>query len=883
MTLPAGARLGPYEIVAPLGAGGMGVVYKARDSRLDRLVALKTIIADAADSAEALRRFEREARAISSLSHPHICALYDVGSADGIEYLVMELLEGQTLAARITSGPLPIDAVFQIGVEIAEALAAAHARGIVHRDLKPGNVMLTSSGVKLLDFGLAKTIAHAAPGESNDASTAAVPAALTEQGTILGTAAYMAPEQIQGQAASARSDVFALGVVLHEMATGRRAFAGNTSMAVAAAILHQDPPPISSARSDLPPAFDRLVRACLVKDPAARWQTAHDAALELVGIAEDHRRPPSFQTVPRKRTSWLPWAVAVVSVVAAGVMWLRPERAGVPPAAAFDIQLVRPPGTTFFLYVEGLTFALSPDGSRLAFITRDQTGMTRIWIRSLAALDAKPVPGTEQARSLFWAPDGRSLAWFAAGVLKKLEPSSGIAVPLCTVEAGIGYVGTWSSTGQILFGSGEGDSILSVPDGGGAVSAAVKVDRAQKEIRLNFPWFLPDGRRFLYSARLEDGTNRLLIGDPGQSSHVLGTIDSNAQYVEPGSLVFVADGTLVMQRLDLAAAKLVGTPVPVVDSVNFFLSTGVAKFATSLAGTLVYQQQRDRDRLAWFDRSGKELGVVGTPGDYFALRLAGAGRLAMLTRALPATGTYDIWSLDLERGTETRLTQNDRTTEIAPLLMPDQRTLIYSGTMGGPPQLLQKDLDTGADVEVLPRGPRFREGYDVSPDGKLLVYSERSEAGEQLWMWPLTGTSPQVRVKAARSSAFDARFSPDGRYYTFSAVESGREEVYLASLGGANQQAVSAGGGSNARWSPGGREILYLSADSRVVSVPVRFSPAPQLGKPETLFVVNGKGWIDFDIAPDGKRLLAIVKDIAAAEEPLTAKLHAVGGSTTRR
>ena len=416
------------------------------------------------------------------------------------------------------------------------------------------------------------------------------------------------------------------------------------------------------------------------------------------------------------------------------------------------------------------------------------------------------------------------------------------------------------------------------------MSVAVKADRARKEIRLQFPWFLPDGRRFLYSARSEDGTNRLMLGAEGTPSTVIGAIDSNAQYVSSGSqLVFVTDGTLVAQRFDLDAGTLTGSPAPLVDSVNFFLSTGVAAFATSPDGTLVYQHQRDRERLAWVDRAGKELSVVGTPGAYYGLRLAAAGRLAMLTRALPATGTYDIWSLDLERGTETRLTPNDRTTEIAPLLLPDQRTLIYSGTLGGPPQLLRKNLDTGDVVELLPRSPRFREGYDLTPDGASLVYGEQSETGEQLWMLPLAGTSPPTPVRTSRSSAAEARFSPDGRYVTFTGSEAGRSEVYLAPVAGGTIQAVSAGGGYKARWRPDGREILYLTADAHVMSVPVRWSPSPVLGKPETLFVISGKGWVDFDVAPDGKALLAVVKDLAAAEEPLTAKLHAVTGLTTKK
>ena len=574
--------------------------------------------------------------------------------------------------------------------------------------------------------------------------------------------------------------------------------------------------------------------------------------------------------------------MAALSLAAAGFLWLRPERTGALTGGPFEIQIVRPPGTTFFRSVEGLSLALSPDGSRLAFIARGPTG-TQIWVRSLTALDAKPVPGTERASSVFWSPDGQSLAWFASGVLKKLDAASGIAVQLCTLKPDVGYAGTWSATGQILFAAIDGDSIQSVSDTGGAISTVVKADRARREVLLKFPWFLPGGERFLYLARLDDGTNRLMIGAQGRPSVELGPIDSNAQYVEPSSLVFVTEGTLVTQGVDLAAGRLVGAPAPVADSVSFFLSTGVAAFATASDGTLVYKPQRDRARLVKIDRTGKEIDVLGTPGDYYEVRLAANGRLAMLTRALPATGTYDIWSLDLDRGTETRVTQNDRGTEIAPLLMPDRRTLIYSGTLlGSAPQILRRNLDTGADVELLQRG-RFREAFDVTPNGTSLIYGERSDAGGQLWMWPLAGTSPPARLQASGSSAYEARLSPDGGYYTFSSSESGREEVYVAPLAGGSKQPVSVGGGSKARWSQNGGEILYLSADARVVSVPVRRSATLQLGKPESLFAVTGKGWIDFDVPPDGKWMLAAVRDIAAAEEPLTARLRGITNQMTKR
>jgi Tol biopolymer transport system component len=873
MSLNAGTRLGPYEIVAPLGAGGMGEVYKARDSRLDRTVAVKTLPASIAHSPEAQQRFEREAKAISRLSHPHICALFDVGNADGIEYLVMELLEGETLAARLAKGPLPMGQVLRYGTEIAEALAAAHRQGIIHRDLKPGNVMITPSGVKLLDFGLAKSVAPAVVGGAGEASTAALPTSLTEEGTFLGTAPYMSPEQIQGQLADARSDVFALGAVLYEMVTGRRAFAGTSSTAIAAAVLHQDPPSLSSLRSGVPPSLDRLVRTCLAKEASSRWQTAHDVALQLVGIEEDTRQPGAAATNVARRTAWLPWAVAIAAVVALGASWMYFGRGRAAPAVPVELQLVPPASGTYYFHVEATTFALSPDGSRLAFVAKDRAGEARIWIRSLAAVDAKSIAGTERAISVFWSPDGQSIAWFAAGDLKRLDLSSGIAVPLCKVSAGVGQQGTWSTTGQILFASIEGEAIHAVSSTGGVVSDVITPDSSKNERMVKFPWFLPDGRRFLYTLRLRDDTRRLMLGEAGKPSRVLLPVDSNVQFVEPGYVVFAKDGTLVAQRFDPAVGEVTGGPVPIADSVSFFLSTGTASFATS-SGTLVYQPQRNRDRIAWVDRSGKDLGAVGVPGDYLALRLASAGRAALLTRALPATGTFDIWSLDLERGTETRLTLDDRATEIAPVLLRSGRSLIFSATTaGGPPQLFRKNLDTGEDEAVLPLTPQFREAYDVTPDDRMLAYGERSESGSRLWVVPLDAPRTPSPLQPSPVTTSELRFSPDGRYYTFTAFESGKPDVYIAPLAGGGKQAVSAGGAVLARWNPAGGEILYLSSDARIVSVPVRLTPTLELGKPETLFTLKGKPWIDFDVAPDGKRLLAVVRDLVAEEQPLTARI----------
>jgi eukaryotic-like serine/threonine-protein kinase len=876
MSLAAGTRLGPYEVLTALGAGGMGEVYEARDSRLDRLVAVKVLSPAVAMSSEARERFDREARAISRLSHPHVCALFDVGREGETSYLVMELLDGETLKALLARGRLPMADVLRIGGEIAEALAAAAREGITHRDLKPGNVMLTRSGVKLLDFGLAKTIVAAAATTGADERPTA--AELTAPGMWLGTAPYMAPEQVDGRPVDGRSDVFALGAVLYEMATGQRAFAGDTNAAIASSILRVDPPRPSSLQPDVPAPFDRLVRECLAKDPDRRWQSAHDVGLQLAAIADPGAVPAAQSSTRRRVPALIAWAATVVAAaLIAGAVTMRFSRTPVTPPARFELQIGSPVGTTFTYNPETVLFAVSPDGRQLAFIAAGPGPDRRVWLRTLSSIDARPVPGTDGATAVFWSPDARSIGFVSGDTLKRLELGAPVAVPICKVSNRTFRYGTWGQGGQILFGTVEGVAIYGVSTNGGEPAVFVKPDQSRNEYRVSFPSFLPDGKRYLYLARLRDGRSALMLGENGGAARVVMPIESNAQYVEPGVLVFARGGALVGQSFDASTGTIAGEPFAIAESVRFFLSTAVAQFSTSPNGSLVLQSHTNRSRLAWLDRNGRELGTVGSTGDYLDVRIAPGGRSALASRTLPATGTYDIWSFDFERGTETRVTLDDTFTEIEGILVPAGDAMIFAAARGRAPRLMRRDLRTGRDEPLGDQGLGMQGADDVSPDGQRLAYEERTESGGfNLWTLPLSGAAAPALIRRSAFSETQLRFAPDGDHYTFTSDESGRAEVYVARLSAHGKTMVSNGGGSSARWNRDGREIVYLSADYRVMTVPVRTAPALVLGTPATLFAISNKPWTSFDLTSDAGRLLVVIPEVVANEQPLTAFLHVV-------
>jgi Tol biopolymer transport system component len=792
----------------------------------------------------------------------------------------MELLEGETLEQRLRKGPLPLEYTLRLGMEIADALDKAHRQGIVHRDLKPANVMVTTSGVKLLDFGPAKAATPLfATASATVVDTVAMPQQLTEQGTFAGTLQYMAPEQLEGRPAEPGSDIFALGAMLYEMATGKKAFTGSSPVALASAILHDEPPPLALSDHTLPFALGLLVRTCLAKDQEQRWQSAHDVGLQLRAIADkaDTEIPSTGASATAVWTRWAPWGVTAATLVAlAATASLRPAReaSSIPVSVRFSVP--PPSGGAFYESYENTGLAVSPDGSRLAFSAREASGARRVWLRPVSALEATAVASTDGATSLFWSPDGRSLAFFAGGKLRRIDLPGGTPVSICDVLGGIGFSGTWGADGQILFSSIEGESIFSVAASGGVPAAIMKVDRERGEARLTWPLFLPDGRRFFYLQRRRDGSGHLMIAETGQAPRDVMPLQSSAQYVDPGYLVFASEGALVGQRFDLSRGQVSGAPFSIADPVGYSFTTTVARFATSVSGTLVYQSHTDEARLLWFDRSGREVGSIGERGEYQGPRISPDEQRVVFSRA--RAGALDVWEADLVRHVETRLTFGASSEGTGPW-MPDGRTLFFGADVGAPPTIFRKNLTTGADESVLPASGTFQAPEDVSPDGKTLLYTQRGAGGGDIRMFALDGSRAQAGVVESPFDEENIRFSRDGRFISFDSNASGGREVYVAPYPptGATTR-VSTTGGAVARWSREGGELFFLSPDGRLMTVPIQTSPSLRIGTPVPLFEWSAKRpWFEFDVASAG-RFLAVVSGTRANEQPLTVVLNWTAG-----
>jgi serine/threonine protein kinase/Tol biopolymer transport system component len=859
-----GTLLGPFDIIAPLGAGGMGEVYRARDTRLNRTVALKVLPALKA-SREFRRRFDREARAIAGLNHPHICTLHDVRHEAGLDILVMEYCEGMTLAERLKRGALPVDQVVRYGTEIAAALDHAHRHGLTHRDLKPGNIMLTPAGAKLLDFGLAKL-------HERDATELAAPTGVTEAfdvtvaGTVVGTRQYMAPEQLEDKPVDERADTFAFGAVLYEMLTGRRAFEANSQIGLIAAILSSEPLPIATLQPLAPPALRRVIKHCLAKNPDDRWSRMHDVLLELNGITEDLSAAASEAVrKPRRLPAALMWLLAgLVTLLVGGLAWRaasRPAAESVSPSVSrFPVFA---PETATLASLDGLI--VSPDGRRFTFVASLADGKPLLWVRLRDALSAQPLSGTEGASHPFWSPDSRFVGFFADGKLKTIEVSGGPPETVC--DAPFGRSGTWSERGVILFARSGRDPLFSVSAAGGVPAQATTLDSARGDWGHRTPHFLPGGQQFLYVVRSTQSQRQgVYVGTlgGGQGPRLLSG-DSSAIFARPGYVLYVDGATLMARPFDLGRLQMAGEPFAVAHPVGYDVTTGRAFFSVSDDGVLTYRGGGDPNmQLTWFDRRGTRLATVGPPGQYWDLSLSPDDKRIAVTRMDTLLGARDIWVVDAVRGTASQLTF-DPENDLAPAWSPDGARITFYSTRNRTKTLFQKPSTGAGPEETLVQSASEMFSTDWSRDGRYLVFSHidpSTTTRSDLWL--LTLGDRQIRpflVTPFRET--HARFSPDGRWLAYSSDESGRPEVYVRSVSSPDSKwAVSTEGGAYPTWRRDGLELFYLDPEGTLNAVDLTPGPAFHAAAPHALFqtglgqVSTSGAGADYAFTSDGQRVL---------------------------
>jgi Tol biopolymer transport system component/predicted Ser/Thr protein kinase len=835
MPLASGTRLGPYEVLAPIGKGGMGEVYKARDTRLDRIVAIKVATAKFSE------RFEREARAVAALNHPHICTLYDVGP----DYLVMEYVEGQPL-----KGPLPVERAVEYARQILDALDAAHRMGIVHRDLKPANILVTKNGVKLLDFGLAK----AERAKATPASEETVTKTITQEGAILGTLQYMAPEQLQGKETDARSDLFSFGCVLYETLTGKRAFEGASAPSVIAAVLEREPAPL-----EVSPPLERVVRRALAKDPEQRFQTAREVKTALEWAME-----PQVASAPKTARSWQ-WIAAATLVVGVLSGWVAHFRQ---PAAAdrlFRLDISLPEGSRFVAFGNAVGgSALSPDGRMAAFVAT-VNGKTGLWVRALDDRNARLLPGTEGAADPFWSPDSKSIAFWAAGKLQRTDLAGAPPVPICDTFVTRG--GAWSADGQIVFGS-VGEGLFRVPASGGTVTPLTRLDVSRGEAAHRHPQILPGGR-FLYWAFADKPENAGVyvapFAKPAERVFLLRT--ETAAVFAPGGdgrdyLLWLRAGTLLAQEFDTSALKLRGEPHTIAGPIPSIGTFGTNPVSASANGQLLYDTGGSASQFAWFDRRGSRLAPVGEQNLYsYPFRLSPDGRRAVATRGRP--GGNDLWLLELERGSSSRFTASGYS--IYPIWSPDGQTILFSSSSL---RLFRKDSGGSSDEQRVIEGPHTQYANDWSRDGRSIIYHEIAPGTQRdLWILRLTpdGNVPENAKPApylrTKFNEWNARFSPEPspRWVAYQTDKTGRYEVYISALPEPRGEfQISTGGGQYPEWGAGGRELFYVAPDNKLMAADLTITADKvRPSAPRALFTlpIIDNGWSPYDII-DGQRFL---------------------------
>jgi serine/threonine protein kinase/Tol biopolymer transport system component len=875
VALASGTRLGAYEVVSLLGVGGMGEVYKARDTRLDRTVAIKVLPDTLAADPQFRERFEREARAISHLDHAHICTLYDVGQYGGTSYLVLQFLEGETLQTRLEQGALPLEQALQYAIQIADALDKAHRAGIVHRDLKPGNIMLTGRGAVLLDFGLAKAAAPAGV-VANLSMLPTTPPNGTAQGTILGTFQYMAPEQLEGREADARTDIFAFGAVVYEMLTGKKAFEGKSQASLISAIMSSAPPAVSVLNPVTPAALDRIVQTCLAKQPEHRWQAIADVRLQLVGIADGSLTDRTVTLAHRSsRDRWTKTLLATVCIVLAIMVSILMAIVlrGSPTGASetqFTIATSAPPGAP------DNSLAISPDGRAVAFVAATATGTDALFVRPMGSTVPQLLAGTEGAGNPFWSPDGRSVAFSAGEMLKKIDVTGGPPQTICPMP-GRNRAGTWNRDGVIVFASNR--ILYRVSAEGGQPTPLLKLDPSRQEVYLTAPSFLPDGQHFLYTA---------WSGQPVNRAEYVGTLNSAATtrlfpttskvlYAEPGYLLYERESAVFAQPFDGRRLTLTGEATRLADHVQHLTAGPHAAFSVSQTGVLVYRTESiGRQQLMWFDRTGKNLGPVGEPGTYGGFALSPDGKAVAVTRTV--ANNADIWIVDLGRNVTTRLT-SDAATDDNPVWSPDGRQIAFNSNRKGVFQIFtRKATGLGDDVPVLESHENMRVS-DWSRDEKYLVYGSYASAGA-INVLPLLGERKPLPIMHSQFNARRGRFSFDGRWLAYESDESGQWQVYAISFPAADEKRqISTNGGTAPEWRSDGRELYYVAPDGKLMAVDINEGVTLSSGVPRALFDTSLRtsqsflGASGFAVTPDGRRFL-VRTSLVEGREPITVVLN---------
>ena len=878
MPLSPGTQLGRYEITAPLGAGGMGEVYRARDTRLERTVAIKILAAQFASDPVRKQQFEREAKTISSLNHPHICTLYDIGQQDGIDYLVMEYLEGETLAQRLMKGPLPLEQVLQYAIEIADALDKAHRKGVTHRDLKPGNIMLNKTGTKLLDFGLAKLKQAVAPANVQLSELPTANDSLMAQGTIVGTLQYMAPEQLEGKEVDARTDIFAFGAVVYEMTAGKKAFEGKSRASLISAIMSSHPPPMSSLQPMTPPALDRVVKKCLAKEPENRWQTPKDLCDELKWIAEGGSQATfaptaavkGIRALGRREVVLSVGALLLVAVVTGLAVWnLKPSPS--PPSQRVSRTVINLPAGQQLAGLDiGPAVALSPDGTHLAYVAR-QGGTQQLYLRAMDSLEVKPIPGTEGAVNPFFSPDGQWVGFFAGGKLKKVSVSGGAVLPLGDAATPRGA--SWGSQGIIAFTPILVGALQQVPDAGGAAQRLTRLGKG--EISHRWPEFLPGGKAVLFAAGprginfINSQVEVQSVGTGEGRNLVQG--GTNPRYAPSGHLIYAQGGSLMAVPFDLDRLAVTGLAVPVVEGVLQSLSSGAAEYSFSATGSLVYVPggvQSTQSRLVWVSRNGAEQPLVAPALAYLAPRLSPDGRRVAVGIVEQESQT---WLYDLARETLTRFTF-EGSVNYFPVWTPDGKRIAFESNKEGPLNLFWQLADGSGGLERLTSSEYIQAPASWSPDGQRLAFIEvNPTTGLDIWVLRLSDRKAQPFLRTPFNEGA-ARFSPDGRWLAYVSDESGRYEIYVQPYSGpGGKWQISTEGGTEPVWNPNGRELFYRNGD-KMMAVEVAPQPSFAAGKPRTLFEGQYMPTLtmppNYDVSPDGQRFLMLKPGEQAAAAP---------------